>query len=36
LVSHGVIEGDHADIVRSLKITRGQGFVGARVRIEAA
>jgi Holliday junction resolvase RusA-like endonuclease len=36
LVAHQVLSDDSLDVVRSITVKRGCGFVGALVRIEAA
>jgi crossover junction endodeoxyribonuclease RusA len=33
---HGVIEEDHSGILRDLRISIGEGFVGARIEVRAA
>jgi len=33
LLRHGVIEDDHSGILRDLRISIGEGFVGARVEV---
>jgi len=33
---HGVIEDDHSGILRDLRISIGEGFVGARVEVTTA
>jgi len=36
LRKHGVIEEDHSGILRDLRISIGEGFVGARIEVRAA
>jgi Holliday junction resolvase RusA-like endonuclease len=36
LLRHGVIEDDHSGILRDLRISIGEGFVGARVEVRVA